>query len=45
MDEQALRRASAVFEQIGFQVRISPQNFLRQNQFAGGAQEQARAIE
>ena len=45
MDEQALRRASAVFEQIGFQVRISPQNFLRQNKFAVGAQEQARAIE
>lgn len=45
MDEEELRKTSAVFEQMGFQVRIAPQNLLRQNQFSGSANEQARAVE
>jgi len=45
MEEQELYKAAAVFEQMGFYVKIGPQNFLKQNQFTGSDYERAKAIE
>ncbi|MBI5193157.1 MAG: LD-carboxypeptidase [Nitrospirae bacterium] len=45
MDEEELYKTSAIFEQTGFRVKISPQNLLRMNQFAGSDKERCMAIE
>ena len=45
MEEQELFKAAAIVEQMGFHVKISPQNFLRKDQFAGNDYDRAGAIE
>lgn len=45
MEEGELYKTAAVFEEMGFRVKVSPQNFLRQDQFAGTDNDRARAIE
>ncbi|MDD5435700.1 MAG: LD-carboxypeptidase [Nitrospira sp.] len=45
MEKEEIYKTAAVFEQMGFRVKIGSQNFLRQGQFAGCDSDRARAIE
>lgn len=45
MEEEELYKTAAIFEQMGFRVKISPQNLQRNHQFAGSDKERCRAIE
>lgn len=45
MNEQELYKTATIFEQMGFKIKFSSQNFQKQNQFAGSDYERAKAIE